>query len=119
MVEQAVVLVRNKFKKLKRNVEVRYEISGRGTGTNTPILPGEKRKLLLSTDGALIIEAPGDKDKDADTRDCGIWVQSDVDLIINYSRSKSFWKMRVESSDLPPTVPADVNINIGENEPEP
>lgn len=111
MVETADVLVKNL---LREEVKVSRKSPDGGIDLNATIAWNEREKVTLQTpDVSLIIAAP----EGMDTRICPIKVQSDVDLIINYSRSSSLWQMRIDPNDLPPQVPTTVNVNIGEDEP--
>jgi hypothetical protein len=115
MAENAEVIVKNRLR-VEGDVKVSRKLPDGKTDFNAAIAWHKKGKVVLpDPDVSLIIAAPAGMD----TRDCPITVLSDVDLIINYSRSKSFWQMRIDPNDLPPQVPTTVNVNIGEDEPEP
>jgi hypothetical protein len=53
------------------------------------------------------------------SKDCPFKVKSDVDLAVSCSRTDSNWAIKIVPNELPPDVPTTVNVNLGEDEPEP
>lgn len=61
----------------------------------------------------LVVQAPEGKD----TKFCLLKVQSDIDLAVTASRTKSNWTLKIISNESDPEVPTTVNVTVGDEEP--
>jgi len=112
MADQADVFIKNG---MRGDINVRRKLSTDRYDLDVTFGEGEQESIKLpDTDVSLVIQEPNGKD----LKNCKFQVDSDVDLVILYSRSESYWEIKVQPNDLLQDMPTTVNVNIGEDEPE-
>lgn len=113
MANRADVYVKNV---LRENMDI-HVIRRLEDGTNdleTAIATENEEMIHLPTpDVSLVINAP----LGADTKDCPIYMKSDVDLSVSCSRTDSNWTIKIVPNNLPPEAPTSVTVDIGEKGP--
>jgi hypothetical protein len=111
MAEQADVYVKNN---LADSINVIRKLQDGTSDLDIPIANGAVKKVLLAGPEVwLIIKAPG-----GSTQGYRVVVRSGIiDLAVSSSTDR--WRMRIIPNDLPPEVPTTVNVDVGEDEPEP
>jgi len=113
MAEQAEVYVRNL---LPGDINVIRKFPDGSSDLTKTIAEGNKERFPLpNPEVFLVIDAP----QGVDTKDCFIKASSGIDLAVSCSRTDSNWKIQIDPNNLSPEVPTTVNVNVGENEPEP
>jgi hypothetical protein len=112
MADQAYVYVRNN---LTGSINATRMLPDGSTASTTTINNANREKItLLGPEEWVVVTAPAG----VDTKNCIISVKSDVDLETLSSRSDSNWTIKIVPNELPPDTPTDVNITLGEDEPE-
>ena len=112
MADQAYVYIRNN---LTGSIEATCMLPDGSAASTATISKANREKItLLGLEEWVLITAPAG----IDTKDCVISVKSDVDLDTLHSRTDSNWTIKIVPNELPPTTPTDVNITLGEDEPE-
>lgn len=117
MAETANVYVRNKltgdihtFRKLPDGRSDLDTVVGKRIGDTIQ----KERISLPGPEVSLEINAP----KGMETKGCYFKVTSGIDLDVSYSRTHSKWTMKIAANDLEPETPLDVNVEVGEDEPD-
>jgi hypothetical protein len=112
MADQAYVYVKNN---LIGGINATRMLPNGSTASTITISSTNREKItLLGPDEWIVIAAPSG----VDTKNCVISVKSDVDLDTLHSRTDSNWTIKIVPNELPPDTPTDVNITLGEDEPE-
>jgi len=112
MADQAYVYVKNN---LTGGINATRMLPNGSAASATTISSTNREKItLLGPDEWVVITAPAG----VDTKNCVISVKSDVDLDTLHSRTESNWTIKIVPNELPPDTPTDVNITLGEDEPE-
>jgi hypothetical protein len=112
MADQAYVYVKNN---LTGSIDATRMLPDGSEASTTTIANANREKItLLGLEEWIVIAAPAG----VDTKDCVISIKSDVDLDTLLSRTDSKWTIKIVPNELPPDTPTDVNITLGEDEPE-
>jgi sarcosine oxidase gamma subunit len=112
MADQAYVYVRNNF---TGSIDATRMLPNGSPASTTTISSTNREKItLLGPDEWVVVTAPAG----VDTKNCVASVKSDVDLDTLHSRTDSTWTIKIVPNELPPDTPTDVNITLGEDEPE-
>jgi hypothetical protein len=115
MANRADVYVRNGLPD-NVNINVIRKLPDGNNDLETTIANGNEEMVHLpGPEVSLVISAP----EGTEIKDYPIKVKSDVDLAVSYSRTDSNWAIKIVPNELPPDVPTTVNVNLGEDEPEP
>ncbi len=113
MADKADVYVKNA---LADDVHVIRKLPDGSSDLDITIANGNEEMVHLpGLEVSLLINAP----EGLDTKDCPFKVKSGVDLAVSCSRTDSNWAIKIVPNELPPDVPTTVNVNLGEDEPEP
>ena len=113
MAEQAEVYVINL---LPGDINVMRELPDGSSDLNKTIAKGNKEKFPLpNPEVSLVIKAP----QGVGTEDCFIKANSAIDLALSCSRTDSNWRIQIDPNNSFAEIPTTVNVNVGENEPEP
>lgn len=112
MADQAYVYVKNN---LTGSIDATRILPDGSEASTTTISSANREKItLLGPDEWVVVTAPAG----VDTKNCVASVKSDVDLDTLHSRTDSNWTIKIVPNELPPDTPTDVNITLGEDEPE-
>jgi hypothetical protein len=112
MASQADVTLKNEFprgtirvfRKIDRHTDLEYAVES-GSYHRIP---------LMGPESSLIIQAPEGKD----TKYSIIKMRSDVDVMLQNTRTNAQWEISIIPNHLPPDVPTIINISVGEEEPD-
>jgi len=112
MADQAYVYVKNN---LTGGIDASRMLPDGSVASTTTIGSGNREKItLLGPEEWVVVTAPDG----VDSKTCVASVKSDVDLDTLHSRTDSNWTLKIVPNELPPDAPTNVNITLGEDEPE-
>ncbi len=112
MANRAEVYVRNMFKK---EVKVARALPGGKSDLELHVVRAKKERIpLLSPEAALVIHAP----RGLDTMNAYIKVKTQLDVNVSCSRTHHHWTIRIQPNQVPPDTPLDLNVEIGDDEPD-
>lgn len=111
MANRADFYVRNNLMTADLNVCCKHQ-DGSESNNMTVLNKAEERIHLPSPEVSMVLASP----PGLEMKTCPILVKSDVDLEILYSRTDSNWTIKIIPNELPPDVPTDVNVTLGEEE---
>jgi len=117
MADRADVYVRNGLTgSIQGDIHVTRKLPDGSSDLDITIANGNEEMIHLpGPEVSLVIDAP----EGVDSKDCPFKVKSGVDLAVSCSRTDSNWAIKIVPNELPPDVPTTVNVNLGEDEPEP
>ncbi len=114
MASQVNLFVKNGFTKKNMKLKAYRQPTKGGPDCKQDIAIGENKMYLLpNTKTWVFISAP----EGMNPHNCYIKLSAKIDLWVTYSRTLKGWRIKIKPNKLPPEVPLDANVELGEDDP--